>query len=40
VLETSQGEFEKAIALSLILLALVYAVILALTIAQQRRRAS
>jgi tungstate transport system permease protein len=40
VLETSQGEFEKAIALSLILLALVYAVILALTIAQQARRAS
>jgi len=40
VLETSQGEFEKAIALSLILLALVYAVILALTIAQQARRAA
>ncbi len=40
VLETSQGEFEKAIALSLILLALVYAVILVLTIVQQRRRAS
>ena len=38
VLETGQGEFETAIALSLILLALVYAVNLTLTVLQQRRR--
>jgi tungstate transport system permease protein len=37
VLETSQGDFETAIALSFILLALVYVVILAFTLAQQRR---
>ena len=39
-LETSQAEFETAIALSFILLALVYAVTLTFTIIQQRRRAS
>jgi tungstate transport system permease protein len=40
VLETSQGDFEMAIALSVILLALVYAVMVTLTVVQQRRRAS
>jgi tungstate transport system permease protein len=40
VLKVSQGDFETAIALSIILLALVYAVMMVLTIAQQRRRAS
>jgi tungstate transport system permease protein len=40
VLETSQGDFETAIALSMILLALVYFVNLAFTIVQQRRRTS
>jgi tungstate transport system permease protein len=37
VLETSQGDFETAIALSMILLALVYLVTLAFTVVQQRR---
>lgn len=40
VLETSQGNFETAIALSIILLLLVYAVNLALTVVQQRRGAA
>ena len=40
VLKVSQGDFEGAIALSFILLALIFAVILLLTIAQQRRRVS
>ncbi len=40
VLKVSQGDFESAIALSFILLALIFAVILLLTIAQQRRRIS
>lgn len=40
VLKVSQGDFEGAIALSFILLALVYAVMVTLTVAQQRRRAS
>jgi len=40
VLKASQGDFEGAMALSFILLALIYAVTLALTIVQQRRRVS
>ncbi len=40
VLETSQGDFETAIGLSLILLALVYVVILTFTVFQQRGRAA
>ena len=40
VLETSQGDFETAIALSFILLVLVFAVMLTFTIVQQRRRVS
>lgn len=40
VLEVSQGNFETAFALSIILLALIYAVILSLTVVQQRRHAS
>ena len=40
VLETQKGNFETAIALSVILLLVMYAVNLALTIVQQRRRAS
>ncbi len=38
VLKVSQGDFEGAMALSFILLALIYAVTLALTTVQQRRR--
>ena len=38
VLKVSQGDFEGAMALSFILLALIYAVTLALTMVQQRRR--
>src|SRR3990170_7859250 len=38
VLKVSQGDFEGAMALSFILLALIYAVTLSLTVAQQRRR--
>lgn len=40
VLKVSQGDFEAAIALSIILLVLVYAVILVLTVIQQSRRAA
>lgn len=40
VLEVSKGNFDVAIAISLILLALAYGVILLLTLMQQRRRAS
>ena len=40
VLEVSRGNLESAMALAFILLALVYAVMLVLTITQQRRRAS
>jgi tungstate transport system permease protein len=40
VLEVQRGNFETAMALSFILLALVYAVNLCLTVLQQRRRAS
>jgi len=40
VLEVQRGNFETAMALSFILLALVYAVNLYLTVLQQRRRAS
>ncbi|NIS66662.1 MAG: ABC transporter permease subunit, partial [Gemmatimonadales bacterium] len=40
VLETSQGDFETAIALSAILLLLVYMVALVLTLVQQGRRAA
>jgi tungstate transport system permease protein len=40
VLETSQGDFETAIALSFILLALVYTVTLSFTLIQQRSRPS
>ncbi|MDO8616414.1 MAG: ABC transporter permease [Dehalococcoidia bacterium] len=39
VLEVQQGDFETAIALSFILLALIFAVVLVLTIIQQRRPA-
>ncbi len=39
VLEVQQGDFETAMALSFILLALIFAVVLALTIIQQRRPA-
>lgn len=38
VLKVSQGEFETAFALSFILLALIYLVVLTLTVVQQRRR--
>ena len=40
VLKVSQGDFEGAMALSFILLALIYAVTLILTVAQQRRPSS
>ncbi len=40
VLKVSQGDFEGAMALSFILLAVIYAVTLVLTVAQQRRPAS
>ncbi len=40
LLEVQQGDFERAIALALILLALIFAVVLALTVIQQRRPAS
>ncbi len=40
VLEVSRGDFETGIALSFILLAVVYAAILTLTVLQQRRRPS
>lgn len=40
VLEVSQGDFERGIALSFILLALVYAVALCFTVIQQRSRPS
>jgi len=40
VLKVSQGDFEGAMALSFILLALIYAVTLVLTVAQQRRPSS
>ncbi|KKK87225.1 hypothetical protein LCGC14_2755380, partial [marine sediment metagenome] len=39
-LRESRGELEAAMALAFILLAVVYAVMLTLTIAQQRRRPS
>src|SRR2546426_2319577 len=40
VLEVQQGDFEKAMAFSFILLTVIFAVILAITIIQQRRPAS
>ncbi len=40
MLETSQGDFETAIAFAFILLALVYAVMVTFTVVQQRRPAS